>query len=384
MHNLEMLQTCPACHSDNRDIAKYCDQCGAALSPLVEGQVVAAQPIATPDPIAVTAPRQPANVNWTALLFLAAIVLGIVWVIKTPSQQQVQQAAVPPMAAAGTAAGGGADNPIGTMQNVQKQLADLKAKLKKDQLDVAALADLYMMYGQIGQTDKVRPYVDNALKAWQRKYPKPDEAARKTLAGVALAALQADDQQAAVEVLVAYHQSDPANLGVIGTIGNLYYEMNEPADAVKYYDMYLAKADPKTQGDDYWNVLVDKATMHLNLAGHDVTSDQYSTAMQLLLRATKESPKHWAAWYNLGQAYKDAEKKAEALAAFKKSLDVATDEQSKYESQKEINTLEGKPAPEPPANPHQGMAMGGSAGGMSLPTPPPGTPNPHAEGGGGM
>ena len=375
MDNHSMLQTCPACNSENRDIAKFCDQCGAPLSPAMESEspgAVAAIPPSATRMQAEPAQRQPATINWTALLTLAAIVLVIVWVVRTPKQAESP--------AMGANAGGG--NPIGTMENVQKQLADLKAKLKKDPLDVAAISDLYMMYSQIGQSDKVRPYMEDALKAWQKKYRKPDEAARKELAGLALAALQANDQQTAIDVLEIYHNSDPENLGVVGTIGNLYYEMNQPADAIKYYDIYLAKGTPKDQGSDYWNILVDKATMHLNLAGQDAASTDYASALQLLLRATKESPKHWAAWYNLGQAYKVADEKDKALTAFRKSLEVAGDAQSKYEAQREINELEGKPAPEPPANPHAGMEMGGGDGNVSLPTPPPGTPNPHTEGGG--
>ena len=101
------------------------------------------------------------------------------------------------------------------------------------------------------------------------------------------------------------------------------------------------------------------------------------------MRATKEAPEHWAAWYNLGHAHNVAREKEQALAAFKESLARATDEMSKYESQREINLLEGKPAPTPPANPHGEMDMG-SGSGVSLPKPPPGTPNPHLEGGGGV
>lgn len=357
-----MLQTCPACHSENRDIAKFCDSCGAPLSPEVE------RPVAQSG-----SARRKSGANWTALVWLAVIVLAIVWVIRTPSQQS----ATPPMA--GGAAGGGA-NPIGTMEGVQKQLAGLKAKLKKDPLDVATLSDLYALYGQSGQTDKMAPYMDEAVKSWKRKYPNPDEDARKLLAGLALAALQANDDKAAVDVLIVYHEADPDNLGVIATIGNIYYEMNEPAKAVEYYDMYLARTKPAEQGDDYWNILVDKATMHLNLAGDDLKSKDYTTALELLQRATREAPKHWAAWYNLGQAHEMAGEKDKALAALKKSLEVAGDAESKYEAQKEINKLEGKPAPEPPANPHEGMDMSGQ--GMNLPKPPPGTPNPHTGGGG--
>ena len=146
-------------------------------------------------------------------------------------------------AAAGAAA---TDNPIGTMQNVQAQLADLKGRLKKDPTDTGALHDLYMMYSQIGQQDKMQPYidaaakrwegklrrdaldveslgnlylvrhladqsalaspyVDNALEAWKKKYPKPDDNSRKILAGIALAALQAEDDLPAARALMAYH-----------------------------------------------------------------------------------------------------------------------------------------------------------------------------------
>jgi tetratricopeptide (TPR) repeat protein len=373
-----MLQTCPACHSDNRDIAKFCDQCGAALSPSVaaEGQAsppasdlvaaAAASMAVTQAPAAAIQPKQPATINWSALLVLGAIVLGIVWVIKMPSGGQP---AAPPMVPA--AGGAGGNDPIGTMQNVQAQLADLKGKLKKDPTDTGALHDLYTMYSQIGQTDKmqpyidaassrwqkklkrdpldveslsnlylvahmtdqtdsVRPYVDTALATWKQKYPKPNDDSRKILAGIALAALQAEDDDEAAKVLIAYHEADPTNLGVMATLGNLYYNINEPHEAIQWYDMYLAKATPKEQPTDYWNILVDKATMHLNLAGTDIKSPEYATAMQLLLRATKEAPKHWAAWYNLGQAYKTAAQKEMALAAFKQSQSVASDEESKY------------------------------------------------------
>jgi tetratricopeptide (TPR) repeat protein len=270
------------------------------------------------------------------------------------------------------------------MSDVQKQLETHKKALDKDPLDVTALSELYDMYAQIGQAEKVKPFVDKALARWNKLYKgKSTEEQRRMLAGIALLALQADDLPTAADVLKVYHAEEPDNLGLIATLGNIYFELEQEPEAIEWYDKYLERTTPEEQGNDYWNILVDQATMYLHQSKGDASSPNYKEALTRLERATAENPQHWPAWYNLGEAHKAAGKKDAALAAYRKSLEVAGDDaMRKWESQKEINALEGKPPPpQPEVDPHAGLDMGGSSG---LPTPPAGTPNPHGEMGGGM
>lgn len=382
-----MLQTCPACHAKNSDTAKFCDQCGAPLHPAGETAdqlpVAAAAPVAPAAPAAATA-KAGGSVNWTALLFLLVIAMAIYWIVKPPQEGG-------PAPSGMTGAGG---DPMASMENVQKQIGEHKKKLDKDPLNVSALGELYGIYMQVGQVEKVHPYVTKALAAWKKKYPKPDDEAKKLLAGLALAALQARDDDSAVEVLLAYHDAEPDNLGVIATIGNLYYEISNTRlvsdkkaaqaaaeKSVEWYGRYLEKAIPAEQGSDYWNVLVDQATMHLQLSGNDKGSAHYASALANLQRTNKEAPEHWAGWYNLGQTHAAVGDKQLALAAYGEALERAgDDEELKWQAQNQIALLKGEtppPMPESMSNPHGEM---GAGDGMSLPKPPPGTPNPHGEG----
>jgi tetratricopeptide (TPR) repeat protein len=384
-----MVQICPACNAENRDIAKFCDQCASALTP-------DAVPFAPVAPAAVSAAtvspaRQAAPVNWTALLFFVAIVLAVVWVIRMPASKDQAQLG---LGSGGGAAAGG--DPMGTMADVQKQLDDLKARLKKDPLDVEALTGMYDMYGQIGQAEKVRPSLDAALAEWRKRHDPPTSATeedRKQLAGLALAALQGMDERGAITVLELYHESEPDNLGVIATLGNLHYDLQEAAPAVEWYDKYLARATVEEQGEDIARVRTDKATMLLHLAGNDSKSVHLAGAVTELTWVNTHFPAFWAGWYNLGEARTLAGDKPAAIIAYKKAMDVATDDSHRWQAEKEIAVLEGKDPPPPPtttaggtanphgemSNPHGEMANPHSEMG-ELPKPAPGTPNPHGEG----
>jgi tetratricopeptide (TPR) repeat protein len=358
-----MLQSCPACHSDNRDVAKFCDQCGNPLSPEAEQQLAAR----LVERAAAAGAKARGGVNWSALLMVIAIALGT-WYFIRPQPQPAASGA------------GGPSSPAAMMGDVQKQLEEHKGKLDKNPLDLDALREMYSMYGQIGQGEKVRPYLDKALAAWKKQFPKPTDEQKEMLASMALSALEASDLQGAAQVLKVYHEAEPENLGIMATLGNIYYELKQEAEAIEWYGKYLAQGTPEQQGGDYYSILVDQATMHLHLAKGDKDSEHFKQSLASLTRATTESPKLYAAWYNLGEAHKSVGEKSTAIAAYRKAAELAeNDPQRKWEAENQIALLEGKAPPPRPqvADPHAGLDMGGT----TMPTPPPGTPNPHGEGG---
>jgi tetratricopeptide (TPR) repeat protein len=354
-----MTQVCSSCNAQNRDVAKFCDQCGLPLTPDAVAARAAVAPV-----------KQP--VNWTPILFIAAIVLGFVWLLKPPAASQ--QAA--------TAQGA---NPGAVMEDVQKQLQELKERAEKDPADVGPIVEMYPMYSQIGQVEKVRPYVQKSVDAIvERAEELGSDKAVGLLADLAQAAAVAEDVEGSIIALKGLHAIKPEDHKVLWFIGNLYFDLERAAESIEWYDKYLAQADPATDGD-YWNARVDRNTMLLTLSDAKKDPKLVEEAIGNLRTITVEQPAMWAAWFNLGQAYQKHGDAAQAAEAFRKSKTVATDDLLSWRSDEALAILEGREAP-PMPNPHgEGMAMEGMSNphGEGMITTE-GVPNPHGEGFGAM
>lgn len=367
-----MVNICPSCSSENRDIARYCDQCGA---PIAEDAVPVSAPAAAASASASSGVAK-AAINWGGLA-LVIVLLGVAVFLFMP-QKKVSEAGMPPMA------GGAQGNEM--MGEVLKQVQGLKDELAKDPTNVETLNKIYQLYGQVGKIDKAREYLTQVLDGIRAKLKSGEfdtEKAISTTADVAQAAVMAGDGEGAMQALEFFHELKPDDLRVLPFLGNLSYDLGKVDDSIKWYSQFLEKAEPE-KFEEYWNVKVDRATMYLQKADDTKDSTWLDKAQSELEATNVAQPKMFNAWFNLGQVYLKRPDKVTARSMFEKSLALATDDISKYKAEREIALIDGK---EPPAmpNPHGE----GSLEDMGLGPAKPGVPNPHGEGfdgtgGGGM
>ena len=280
-------------------------------------------------------------------------------------------------------------HPTDGTDEVSTSIADNKARLQANPLDVEALNALYQVYAEIGQAEEMYPSTRSAVEAWKAGAA-AGEGEIKVLAGVAMAAMQYGDLQGAVLAMETYHEAQPENLSVISAVGNLYFQLSRlettaPAtatqhaqSAVDWYAKYLAATTAENQGEAYWNVMVDQASMQVQLADSNAQSPEFKQAMDQLLQVTVSAPDNWSGWHNYGITLGLAGQKDQAITTLKQAMQVAGNKMERWESEKQIAMLEGRELPPPPfdmADPHADVDMKG----FDLPKAAPGSPNPHGE-----
>ncbi len=359
-----MAKVCPKCSADNSDEARFCEQCAAPLSA---------------DAAVETAARSSASgaaqraaipaVNWTALVVVLAIIAVIVWLLRTPP---VPKPGAMPAGAAATGAGS-TENPHATGTpgemggDVMKQLADAKAALEKDPLATESLITLYQMYGMIGREKDVRPYLDKTYDALVKKRSELGAEAPKVLAQIVTAAMMGNDADGAVSVLEKYQQLEPNDTSILGMLGDVCFDTGKNPEAIKWYTQYLDKSKPETEGETYWRVRTDRATMYLSSDKPVDGKDPVQLAVSELEYITQQTPGLWNGWFNLGVAYNTAKQQDKARTAWNKASELASGEMEKWRVAAELAKLDGKEPPPPPANPHGDMSGGGGMGGVANP-----------------
>ena len=106
---------------------------------------------------------------------------------------------------------------------------------------------------------------------------------------------------------------DPANVQAWEHLGNLYFDAEEPAKAVRAYSKVLEMAPANI------SVLVDCGVMHRQLR-------QFDSALEYFQKALKIDPKHENALFNSGIVlYFDLQRKAEAFNFWRRLLEVNPD-----------------------------------------------------------
>jgi cytochrome c-type biogenesis protein CcmH/NrfG len=104
-------------------------------------------------------------------------------------------------------------------------------------------------------------------------------------------------------------ETDPGNFGILVNLGNNYYDLNNPAESVKYYEMAL-RIRP-----DVPEVLVDCGAMYRQLGDID-------KALAMFTRATQLAPDLPQAFYNLGAVlYSEKDDPAAAVEVWQGFLD---------------------------------------------------------------
>ena len=90
-----------------------------------------------------------------------------------------------------------------------------------------------------------------------------------------------------IETLKEIVKKDPKNLSAWVELGNLYYDANQPKEAIETYSQYLAITP------DNADVRTDMAIMYRNLGEMDLALEQFQKAAQ-------SDPKHVNSRYNIG------------------------------------------------------------------------------------
>jgi tetratricopeptide (TPR) repeat protein len=377
---------CPACGASTTPDARFCAQCGTPLAP------GAARPAAAPAPAAAALPpatpivRRPGGaVNWLGLGIVGVVVLGIVWLSTGGGKSGAG-----PMAGGGGAGGG--DQGTAVFQQVQQQLKQDKDALAKDPLDEDAVKDLYTLYSQIGQPDKVRPFLETALAEAQKRVGAGGMTAgdaTKLALDLGTAAMNGNDPLGAIDALKFYYQLNPQRVDTAKMVGDIYYDMRMADESVEWYQKYLKAADPAKDSAAYVNAQVDMATMQMQIADKENQPDQLKAAVSGLQAVVQAHPEHWAARFNLGQALLQGGDKAGAEEAWKACQKLAGNATEKWRTAAALAELHGQPAPPKPAGvDDSGSGSASEAQPMTTPAdgsdphagmlePPAGTPNPH-------
>jgi tetratricopeptide (TPR) repeat protein len=90
-----------------------------------------------------------------------------------------------------------------------------------------------------------------------------------------------------IQTLKEIVQKDPKNLSAWVELGNLYFDSNQPKEAIEAYNQYLAVKP------DNADVRTDIGTMYRKLGNFDRAIEEYKKAAQ-------SDPKHNNSRYNLG------------------------------------------------------------------------------------
>jgi tetratricopeptide (TPR) repeat protein len=387
-----MLIVCPSCGSENRDSARFCDQCGAAL----DGSAVTDQTNETQLQKAVAteglkSAAEPKHVkfgssrryNFFGIGFIVALIVAVILL-----------AFGGPRGGPETAEGEGAAMPAELLANIDQ----FKAALAEDPADTGALKELYAIYGQVGKQSEVREYLEKALDEIRARVAgeKMDaDTAKHAVADVAQAAVGGDDAEGAILALACFYELFPTEVGVLPFLGNLCFDLGKYREAISWYDKYLEH--PAAQGAaDFTHVRIDRATMYLQAYEAEGRKADLDFALGELRDVTKDHPDEFNGWYNLGQAHKAADDKSAAEKAFRTAAAQTSDETEKWLAETELARLTGQPEPEPPPshtrqgvgpakegvpNPH-GEGFHGESD-MDVGPAKPGVPNPHGEGFGG-
>jgi tetratricopeptide (TPR) repeat protein len=380
------LVICPHCRAQNPSGANFCNQCATPLTtgpsatgPSSTGAAAGARPAVS------SAPARAGNaVNWLGLGLLALVVAFIGWMTLGGGKST---AGTPD----GSTAPAGGGDPGQVFGQVQGQLKQLKEALGKDPADGESIKKMYELYGQIGRGTEVGPYLDKALaevdaRVSQQKLTAED--ASKLVLDLSIAAMNADDTASGIKCLKAYYKYKPERVSTAKMLGDIYYDSRDAPGAIEWYTNYVTAADPAKEGVAYYNAMVDRATMRMQLAeaGQPAMLTQAIAELQQVIKAR---PDLWAAHFNLGQALLQSGDKAAAERKWNECGKLAKTPEETWRTQAALATLHGQPAPPRPAGMEDSngsasasamepgeMPSGANPHG-AMTSPPPGTPNPH-------
>jgi tetratricopeptide (TPR) repeat protein len=376
---------CPACGAENKQQARFCDQCGAELNPAAASVAAAEKAV------------KPNRVNWTAIILTVVLLAVAGWLLFGPTDKNEPaggNGANPHANMGGGAGEGGDPHAQEGMGDMMASIDAAKLTLRENPLDMQALGTLYQAYGMIGRSAQVRnDYLIPALAAMREQEAELGDDLPQTAIDLSMAAMIGGDPEGGILALDALVELRP-DFALAGKLkGDLLAEMGDYEASIAAYEEYKGTVDPAAEADTYLQaevnigrVLVQQYSESLDAGEPD--EGAITRAISHLSTLTGMHPELYGAWYNLGKAHALNGNETDAVAAYEEAAAVTSDEMEQWQAEAEAARLKGEEPPERPAgmagmNPHGGGGMGGGAmgGGMGNPHAGGGMGNPH---GGGM
>ena len=307
------MRFCPQCGAPVVTGARFCVECGENLAAV--NPAATAIPTAAPPPSAPSAATPPATHDAGALgpfvaVFGGILAIGVVVTIlimrQMPARERVLASAPPPPAQSG-ATGDSRGFPPGhpTVQIPKEALEFIKKVEQKAEANPRDLA----AWNEFGDVTLRAAAFDPSY------YPKASEAYGHIL------------------------KLDPENLNALRGMGNIDFDQRKFDQAIAAYEHYLAK-----KPDDP-DVRTDLATMYLSTGNADQAVVQYKKVLV-------QHPQFFEAAFNLGVAYGQMNKSADARAALDNALKLAPDASARDRVNQMIASLSSSPA----SVPDSGMA----------------------------
>jgi len=312
------MRFCPQCGVPVMTGAKFCVECGSALS----GTVSVARESGYFGGSAFRGRNIPITTAFL-IVFLAITVVGLgaaAWIMmRTPeaAREQVVVASAP-----GTAA----PNAAAPEQNVA--------------VNPAATGNqngtLPTGHPKIELPTEARTFVDKTEKEARAK--PGDVAAWNKFGAVSMRAAMFDQTYygKAEEAYGHVLKLEPDNLDALRGIGDIDYDKQRFDEAIAAYEHYLKKKpdDPE--------VRTDLGTMYLYTGNADQAVVQYK-------KAIAANPGFFPGYLNMGITYAQENKAEDALAAFKQALPLAPDDTARGQVKDLIAKITGAPAAGAPA-----------------------------------
>ncbi|MCB1185584.1 zinc-ribbon domain-containing protein [bacterium] len=353
-----MLVICPHCQAENEDVARFCNQCGNPLgNSLPENRPVA---VTTEVKLEGT-PASGGSINWTGLIVVAVAVFAIWFMVgKKPSASE----------------GGMPSGSAPMMEQVLKQVADLKTRLAENPGDVDTITEMYQLYAQVGKTAEVTPYVEAALEnivANEDGMNTQDQGDK--LLALFIAAYENQEDELCLKILKEYHKTFPDNIRILKVLGDLSYDNRLWNDAIEYYGQYTDQARLEDDPDNYLNAMTDMGSCYIQLAGDEnPDKEQLNKAIEVFKTVLSLRGDFWQAHFNLGIAHGKLGEQDEALLEWNWCRDNTESAMEKWRAEYAAAEMLGEELPPMPSSPH------GEGFGMANPHGEGGMMNPHDEG----
>ncbi len=142
-----------------------------------------------------------------------------------------------------------------------------------------------------------------------------------------------DEVVSQIQTLKEIVKKDPKNLAAWVELGNLYFDTNQPKEAIEAYSQYLVSKP------DNPDVRTDMGTMYRKLG-------QFDKAVEEFRKAAQSDPKHANSRYNIGIVLlHDKEDIKGAIKAWEEYLKVDPNSEKAQRIKAQIEKMKTMPAP---------------------------------------